>query len=433
VHAHYVPLTLLSLAIDYRVWGLDPFGYHLTNVVLHAITAVLVCIFLWPIMPSIGCATFAALLFAVHPLQLEAVSLAIQRKTVLSGALFFATLIAYQAWRRDRHRWQYAAAVAAFAAAAAAKPSVVMLPALLCLYEYTFIDGRVRWRDKVPFVAIAVAAAMAAAAAHAAVGAMHAWHGGTPLAHVIMMARVTTEYLSAAFVPVGLSPIYYYRQGSAFAPVNVLAALILVAFTAWLVVWRRRAPWTFFCFAWFVLALLPESNVVPLAQLRADRFLYLPLLGATVWIAVVLARIQAQQRPSRAIALRAVPSAAAAALIVLLALQSRATAPIWRSDVTAWSRVVDCHPWCGTALLLLGHAYRAAGDAAAAEGRYHGALALAPGLADAHVALARLYAERGKADRAETHLRQAMALTPESGAAPELAAALRSDEPLPRN
>ena len=101
-HAHYVPLTMLSLALDYRVWGLDPFGYHLTSIALHALTAALVCVFLWPIMPSLGAATLAGLLFAVHPLQMESVSLAIQRKTVLSGALFFAALIAYQGWRRDR-------------------------------------------------------------------------------------------------------------------------------------------------------------------------------------------------------------------------------------------------------------------------------------------------------------------------------------------
>src|SRR4030095_5175886 len=129
-HAHYVPLTMLSLALDYRVWGLDPFGYHLTNVALHALTAVLVCVFLLSMMPSLVGATTAALIFAVHPLQMEAVSLVIQRKTLLSGALFFATLIAYQAWRRSGRRAHYVAAVAAFTAAALAKPIVITLPLL---------------------------------------------------------------------------------------------------------------------------------------------------------------------------------------------------------------------------------------------------------------------------------------------------------------
>jgi hypothetical protein len=132
-------------------------------------------------MPSLGAATLAALLFALHPLQLEAVALAIQRKTVLSGALFFATLIAYQAWRRGGRRAHYAAAVGLFALAALAKPIVVTLPLLLWLYEYTFIDGRLRWRDKLPFLAIAAACAAAALAAHAEVDAVRSWHGGDPL------------------------------------------------------------------------------------------------------------------------------------------------------------------------------------------------------------------------------------------------------------
>src|SRR5262250_1451644 len=237
-HAHYVPLTLLSLAVDYRLWGLDPFGYHLTNIALHALTAVLACVFLWPIMPSLAAATVAALLFALHPLQMEAVTLAIQRKTVLSGALFFATLIAYQAWRRTGRRRAYALAVAAFAAAALAKPIVIALPALLWLYEYAFIDGRLRWRDKLPFLVIAAAAAVAAAAAHTAVGAERGWHGGDLSTHVVMLARVTAEYLGAIFVPLALSPIYYYQSALAWQPLNLLAVAALVALAAWLIARR---------------------------------------------------------------------------------------------------------------------------------------------------------------------------------------------------
>jgi len=74
-HAHYMPLTMLSLALDYQVWKLDPFGYHLTNIALHALAAVLACVFLWTIMPSLGGATLAALIFALHLLGHESVAL----------------------------------------------------------------------------------------------------------------------------------------------------------------------------------------------------------------------------------------------------------------------------------------------------------------------------------------------------------------------
>jgi tetratricopeptide (TPR) repeat protein len=387
-HAHYVPLTMLSLALDYRVWALDPFGYHLTNIALHALTAVLVAVFLWPLMPSLGAATLAALIFALHPLQMEAVSLVIQRKTLLSGALFFAALIAYQAWRRSGRRRYYAAALAAFTAAALAKPIVISLPLLLWLYEYTFIDGRLRWRDKLPLLGIAAACAAAALGAHAEVGAVRSWHGGDPFTHVVMMARVTAEYLTAVFAPVAQSPIYYYRRALALQPLNLLALAALGALAVWLVVRRRRVPWTFFCAAWFALALLPESNAIPLAQLRADRFLYLPLLGPAIWIATGLARLPALLPAAwpGCLAVR-VPGAA---LVAVFAVTTHDSAAVWRSDVTAWTRVAERHPWSATAFLLLGHAHVAANDPERAAAAYRRAVELQPDLAEARVALARI-------------------------------------------
>ena len=425
-HAHYTPLTMLSLALDYRIWGLDPFGYHLTNIVLHALTAALACVFLWPIMPSLGAAALAALIFALHPLQMEAVTLAIQRKTVLSGALFFATLIAYQAWRRSGRRGYYIAAVAAFAAAALAKPIAVALPPLLWLYEYTFIDGRLRWRDKIPFLAIATATAAAAMEAHAAVDAVRTWHGGDPLTHVVMVARVTAEYLSAMFLPVGLSPVYYYQRALAFAPLNWAALAALGAFGGWVVVRRRQVPWTFFCAAWFAIALLPESNVVPLAQLRADRFLYLPMLALGVWIAVGIERL-----PS----LGGVPAWAArlparvtgVALASVLAMTTAGSAAVWQSDVTAWTRVVAGHPWSAMAFVLLGHARLAADDRSGAEAAYLHAVKLAPDLADAHLALARLYDQGGNQNAAALHAQRFVELAPESADGSALLAAMRGD------
>jgi hypothetical protein len=425
-HAHYTPLTMLSLALDYRTWGLDPSGYHLTNVALHALTAALVCVFLWPILPSLGAATVAALIFALHPLQMEAVTLAIQRKTVLSGALFFATLIAYQAWRRSGRRRLYAAAVIAFAGAALAKPTAVALPPLLWLYEYTFIDGRLRWRDKLPFLAIAVAAGAAAMGAHAAVDAVRTWHGGDPVTHLVMVARVTAEYLSAMFIPAGLSPVYYYQRALAFQSLNWMALAALSAFGAWVVIRRRRVPWTFFCSAWFALTLLPESNLVPLAQLRADRFLYLPMLAAAVWIAAGLERLPSLVG-GPAWAARLPARAAGAALAAGLAVITAGSAGVWRSDVTAWTRVVARHPWSATALVLLGHARLAADDRAGAEAAYLRAVEMAPDNADAHLALARLYDAGGNQGAAALHAQRFVELAPDSADGPALLAAMRRD------
>lgn len=426
-HAHYTPLTMLSLALDYRIWRLDPFGYHLTNVLLHAFTSCLACVFLWSIAPSVRCATLAALIFAVHPVQLEAVSLAIQRKTVLSGALFFLTLILYGRWQATGRRTAYAAALAAFLAAGLAKPIVVTLPVLLMLNDYVFGRGRPRIADKVPFFAVAAFVAAAAVAAHAAVGVTHAPHGGRPISHILMMARMMVEYLAALLLPVGLSPIYYYQRGSAFAPVNVVAAVGLTALAALVILRRREVPWTFFCAAWFATTLLPESNLVPLAQLRADRFLYLPLLGVALWTAIGVDRLPALVVSGRTWRLPTYVVGASA--VALLAMRTHAAAPIWKSDATAWKRVAERHRWSAVAHLMLGRAYAGTGLEDAAEEAFAAAVRASKRVPEPHLELALLCQRRGRQSEAEGHARRFLELAPGDPRGKALLARLQTPQP----
>ncbi len=409
-HAHYVPLTMLSLAVDYHFWGLDPFGYHLTNVILHAATAMLACVFLCSIVPSVSGATLAALIFALHPVQMESVSLAIQRKTLLSGAGFFLTLILYQRWRKSNRRWTYAATLLAFAAAALAKPMVVTLPLVLLLYEYVFIDGRLRWADKLPFVAIAVPITWAAMAAHATVGFAHPPHGGTILTHVLMMGRVGLEYVAAALFPANLSPIYYYPRALAYEPVNAAGVVLILSAMGYLTLRRRLYPWLFFCLGWFALTLLPESNLVPLVQLRADRFLYLPILSIGLLVAIGIERLPPMHlfaRPHRFPAY-----ALGLAIATALAVTTHASAAIWQSDVSAWTRVVERHPWAGIAHHMLGRAHAAQGEAAAAELAFVEATRRNPRLPEPHLELARLYHARGQGELADLEVHRLLELSP---------------------
>lgn len=401
VPAHYVPLTLLSLALDYHWWALDPLGYHLTNVLLHALTAVLVYGFLSRLFRSAAAPLVAALIFALHPVQMEAVTVAIQRKTVLSGALFFVALIGYQRWCESHQRRWYVAALVAFAAAALAKPSVVTLPFVFMLYDYAFVDGRVRLADKLPFIALSVPIMLAAVAAHAQIDALHAPHGGTWLAHLLMVSRVTLEYVTAMVVPLNLSPIYYYPREMAHAPLNFVA-LAVIACACGAVVWhRRRCPWVFFGLAWFIVVLAPESNLVPLAQLRADRFLYLPVLTVAIAVAVLVERLSAR-----------VFVMGSYGLIAVLAILTYTSAGVWHDDVRAWRRVVERHPWCGTAVHMLGVAYADAEQPTQAFAAWTEAVRLNPDLADPHLYLARWYVTRGEPEVAGLEVDRYLALAP---------------------
>jgi tetratricopeptide (TPR) repeat protein len=419
-HAHYVPLTMLSFAVDYHFWGLNPVGYHVTNVLLHAVAVLLLYRFLWPIVPARRVALLAAAVFAVHPLQMEAVSVAVQRKTLLAGVLWFLTLILYQRWRKTNARRWYGACVLAFVAAALSKPAVASLPVFLLLYDYTF-SGGVRLRPALPFFAIALFAADMARRAHQAVGALHPLHGGNPLAHILMVSRVALEYVDAALLPIGLSPLYYYPPSAIYEPINFLALTLILVVSVYLTMYRHHYRWSFFCLSWFVLALLPESNLLPLTQLRADRFLYLALPAFALWVALGWERLaRAAVRTRWRIPVHPLAPFAVGAL----AITCYWSAAVWHDDVSAWSRVVQRHPWCAVAHQMLGRAYWRIGDAVNAERELQLALPSSDQLSDTYLYLAQLYANQGAPALALTYLQRFLQRAPGDPRALELQAAL---------
>jgi tetratricopeptide (TPR) repeat protein len=421
-HAHYIPLTLQMLAVDHALWGLAPRGYHLTNIVLHALAALLLYVFLLALLPS-WAAAVAAGIFAVHPVQMEAVSVAMQRKTVLAGALFFATLIWYQQWRRRGHAWLYAAALLTYALAALAKPIVVALPPLLLLYDYVFSDRRGRFAHTIPFFIIAVAVCVAAAAAHATLGATRGPHGGSLIVHVLMVSRATLESVTALVLPINLSPIYYYQKDMGYAPLNIVALLCIPVVVVCATMRRRRHPWAFFCVWWIVLVCAPEANVFPLAQLRADRFLYLAVPGAGMGFAVATATLSAHAtRPAWRYAVALVPGVVALALLATVSYRSAA---VWRSNITAWTRVVDRHPWSVTARTMLGRAYLAQGSAREAERAFVESTRINAQIPEPYLYLAQLYLDHGERAHADAVLQRVLELAPDHPEAQRLLAVMR--------
>jgi len=422
-HANYVPLTMLSFQLQYPLSGFRPAHYHLVNIFLHAATAVLLWLFLRPLVRSVWLATLAALIFAVHPMQLEAVSLAIQRKTLLSGLLLFVALIAYQRWRAHRSRVAYGVSLLAFVSAAAAKPTVVTLPLVLLLYDAVFVGGRPRLLDKLPYFAVAGIFSLAATAASHAVGAIYPPHGGSWVGHVLVAARAMADCCAALVLPVALSPVYYYRAGTQYGPLNVLALAALVLLVGLVTARRRQYPWAFFCVWWFALTILPQSNVFPLAQLRPDRYAYLSLVGFALGVAVALDHL-ARRLPRR---WRFTSPLGGALYVALLATLTANSIAVWRDDVSAWQRVVARNAWCAVAHMMLGRVYDARGDVAHAEHAYLDATRVQPSVAEPYLHLARLYAAHGGPDRARDAAQRFLDRAPDHPARAEMSRLLGTE------
>lgn len=372
---HYIPVTWLSFGLDYAVWGMKPFGYHLTNNLLHTASAV-VFYFLarrllreatgWPAAALRAAAAGAALVFAVHPLRAESVAWATERRDVLSGLFFLLAILAYlRALDVDgrRHRWRLAEAAGCYALAVFAKAIVMTLPLVLVLldvYPLRRVAVVARpWRDaawrrclveKVPFAALGLAGAAAqyyAVSVNAFVTPLdaHPW-----TARVGMTFYSLWFYFQKTVLPLGFSPLYELP-----AKVNPLegaflgSAVGVVLLSALAVAVRRRWPALLAVWAYYVIVLGPVTGIVHSGhQLTHDRYSYLSCLGWAL-LAGGGAGMVARAWASGAVRARVAGMAGAVAGLGLLGLATLTwyQVQIWKDTETLWYFAVDATPDCG--------------------------------------------------------------------------------------
>jgi tetratricopeptide (TPR) repeat protein len=419
--SNYVPLAWLSYAADYSFWRLDPFGYHLTNLLLHALNAVLffglsarLLRLAFPDAERVSLAAgafLAALLFAVHPLRVESVSWVSQRRDLLSGLFFLATLRLYVDGRR-------LAAAGAFVLAALSKPSVVPLPIVLLILDHYPLRRKFSWRlvfEKMSFLLIAAGAAFLAIRAQAVTGNL------VPLSQYGLSSRLAGAvyglgfYLSKTVVPSGLSALYPLPERLGLLEPPVWQGLFVLAVAAggmrWLKVPGRAAA---ALWAYYLVMLLPVLGFLQNGpQLTALRYSYLPCLG---W-ALLAGAAAVSARPAWRRWAVAGLALAAGANIPLVQAQVR----LCRDDVSLWSSVVARYPDSFNANLNLADGLIRAGEPRAAVPYAREALRLARGDDSlAGLCLAKALAAAGESGEARRRLEGLLAAHPDWSAAHDL-------------
>ena len=423
---HWMPVNWLSFGLDYLLWSMNPLGYHLTNILLHGVAvAVFFCVahaLLRASLParpasdpwlSAG-ALVAALAFGIHPLRVESVAWVTERRDVLSGLFYLLTLWAYLRYVARRSKGAYWIALGSFALALMSKSITASLPGVLVLLDI-YPLGRLAgdtgwltpaarrvWLEKLPFVALAVAAAVVAVRAIASGG------GLTPLGVLGLPARAALSFYALGFYlektlwPTSLSPLYELALPVRVLDAGiVLSALGVVAVTGLALLLRRR--WPAFLAAWaaFVLTLLPVLGIAHNGyQAAADRYTYLASLGfaALAGGAVAVWRRRALWP-------------AALGLLALAAL-TWMQVPVWRSDLSLWRQAVELEPNSGVARSNLGAALTAERRYADAVVELRRAVALRPGYAEAWNNLGLAWAYQGRAEEAAEGFRRAVTVRP---------------------
>lgn len=413
----YQPVRTLSYALDYQFWQLNPFGYHLTNVICHTLSAWLVLLLIRALNQPNALAGVTALLFALHPVQVEAVTWVAGRRDVLSGLFLLLAVLAYVRFRSPgpasgpaRALW-YALALAAGGLGLLSKASVVVLPALLLLYDGLFgVPPERGWRRRlahlgrsllfsVPFAAMTLGfLAVFLAASRASGVAKAAYHGGSRLTTLLTMTRVFAEYVWTLLAPTNLSLTYGIRiiaspGNSAFlTAVLTLAAVGLLALAA-----RKRAPIITFGILWWGIALLPVANILPIAVVKADRYLYVPSIGIFLVLAWACSagwhRLERLKAGPVKIAGQALYGLLIAALLLSYGWLAARRNQDWRNSESLWNATLDTHPDSPIALNNLGLIY-------ADQGKYEQAINLYQYLLLRHPqqhAIERVYANLGDA------------------------------------
>ena len=360
----WVPLTWLSLMLDAQCYGAHAGGYHLTNVLMHAASSVLLLRVLWRATGRPWPAAIAAAIFALHPLRVEAVAWVTARKDVLSGLLFMLTAAAYGSYARHRFSTaRYALVAFLFALGLMAKSMVVTTPLLLLVADYWPL-GRMHGRrdlpklvlEKLPLLALSAAAAAITLAVQG--DALVSTHRLSPAWRLGQATLAYADYLAMLVWPVNLAAAYP-RAEATLSPVALIRAsalMLLITAVAWRE--RRRHPYLLAGWLWYLVAFVPVIGLVQVgAMSMADRFTYIPLIGpvvALVWLATDFVApeggrtdfadsliVPGLRAPRWSPAAVAAAGGAACVLIASLAVASWVQTTSWRTSEALWRLSLD--------------------------------------------------------------------------------------------
>jgi Tfp pilus assembly protein PilF len=453
---HYIPFTWMTFGVDYVVWGMNPAGYHLTNILLHAANAVLfyfIALHLLrlsvPACPPDGAAApilgsaLATLLFAVHPLRAESVAWITERRDVLSGLFCLAAVLTYLQYcgvpdrqterTRNAPGW-YWASLAFFAFALLSKSMAMTLPAILLLLDAYPLrrlggvgSGR-RWLpsrsvvvEKLPFFLLSSAAAYIALVALAHTTHMTSGPGSipstaeptvevSPIARVAISANALLFYLWKMAVPLRLSPDYHLPAPAGFEtwPALISFAVVLLVTVAVIVGYRR---WPALAAAW-VGCIVMLSPVIWVPQIAADRYTYLACTGWTLLCGGGLASAWRYcQRRNIDAWIRGSLVALALAVVAALGVLTWNQVGVWQDSETLWAHAVTVWP-SSRSYYKLGDVLAQRGDLAKAIKNFEAALRIDPRHTYAHTGLGFIFAIQGRLTEAKEEFDDAVRIAP---------------------
>lgn len=449
------PGMVLSLALDYSLWKLNPWGYHLTNFALHLLCVFGVAILAWKASRNEWAGYLAGALFAVHPGHAEAVIAFLGRSDLLATVFVLAGFLMY--WRhREAKGWRraawFAGSLVSYLAACFSKETGLVLLGALIVFEGLDLGARDS-KNKIskyiilrllPFLMVALIYWAYRGKVLGGQAAGTDWWGGSAFTNFLMMLEAYAHYLRLLFFPRSLSPLHTVPVSKGLLDGGVFWGAGLLAATFGLVLWAlKRHPRPGFLGAWFLLGLVPVANIIPIpGVILAERWLYLPSVGVCAlggwgawalyrraggwtrwaWVGLMIAALgilgtrtflwNGAWRDEEGIARTIIATSPNSYLGQnnlgnLLVEQGR-----FEEAVQAYREAIRVKPNFAKTYVQLGNVLAAQGKLEEAEQAYRQAIQVRPDLPEPHNNLGNLLGSQGRTAEAEREFREALRLDP---------------------
>ena len=427
----YRPLRIVSYALDYRLFKLNPQGYHLSNMLFHALTAFLVFLTLFRLSDNFRIALAASLLFIVHPVQTDSVTYISGRRDILSALFYLLGFYLFIRYRKAPSFLLLGAILLSYVLAISSKEMAVTLPALCFLYgfmenfaalsksnpaEPVSTGKRIKasilqmGRQQLFFYAIFLLGACAFAYYKIAVvppSLRQEYYGGTWLNNFLTVSRILIYYMKLLLFPIALNADYSYNAFPVTkslldlkAWASVLALCIM--FWAGIKAFRHNRLITL-CIAWFFITLLPVCHIIPHHELMAEHYLYLPSIGFFFLAGITLDTWLGNKHPYTFLLI-------AGLLMLFLSVRTVVRNQDWENALTLWEKTVKTAPGCARAWNNLGVEYYQKGEQKKAQESYQKSFSIKPDYPDPYHNLGNIYAGKQLFDRAKEYYKKAFSL-----------------------
>ncbi len=414
IHAasgNWHPLTMISHAADYAIWGLRPLGHHLTSILLHGFNAALVVLLALRLLQArpggralsrramLAAGLMAGLLFGLHPLHVESVAWVSERKDLLAALFYLLGVLSYLRYAghaataitpwTDR---RYLITLLCFFLALLSKPMALSFPFVLLIIDWYPLDRlqhtqvRRLLREKIPFFLLDLGFAVITVLGQRASGAFRPLAEVTLGPRVLVAIKAATIYLAKTALPTGLLPFYSYPAHVSLLSweFGVPVVMMMAAAVGCLAAVKKHRGFTA-ALASYLVVLLPVLGIVQIGpQAMADRYTYLPSVSLVALVGAGFGALW--DRPAVASAKWKKAALVSAGLLLLgfLSWQSVRQLDVWRNSETLWSRVLQYEPWNTEARNNRASYYYDRGEYGKALEDYNAALGVQPSLGRAH-------------------------------------------------